>query len=1257
TGELVSWVNVTSISSSSDTKIWMYYNNSGCSNQENVTGTWDSNYMAVYHLDESDVQTIDSTYTANASKKSASEPTQNTSGKIGNAQEFTGGATYTDDYIEATNYYDSMTDLTCSFWLHRPDNELAEYNILGNRQGHSTGNSGFSFLKRTSGAGNEETMQFRVGNVSGTVDIMIATDCPTEEWAYVTGRIDSGICRIYINAVAKGSTADIQDNIGLSGHPFRIGMNGNSEGPFVGTSVDEVRISNVPRSTSWITTCYNTMTNTTTFVSADSEENKGWVTWNDTSNPDLGSPWSWNFDFPNSTGYYEFYSIASDNSGNGEDAPDSADAICLYNNVPTQTGENPSDNSGNIEPSQATVNVTINDPDEDTFNWTIQGQYITNTGANGASNGSKSANTITPLPYNTNIIWYVNVTDGHDWTNATYNFTVREEYVPDAPGSFTATMISSSQIDLAWSKGNKADYTRIQRKTGSYPTSVSDGTNVYNNTGTSHPDTSSLSEGTTYYYRAWSWNTTDSVWSTSNASAYNTTNNIPTIASEGPGNGSTGISLTPQMNITINDLDGDSMTLTWYSNSSDSWQPFGTNTSCSNGTYHQTNSNFSNYGKTYYWNVSVNDGTDTNTSATYHFTTEVINTSVDGISPYEQTSSTLALTATAEHDNYDNVTLWYRYSSDNSSWANDSNWYNGWTYRKKLTIDHNQVNATLSNFPILYSITDTDLAGGAQNDGDDIVFTNATGTKLNHEIELFNGTTGALVAWVNVTSISSTTNTSIYMYYGNNTCSSQQNVNSTWDANYTCVLHLNETTGTHQDSTSNDLDGVMTVGSGSQTATGKIAGCNDFDASSLKIASTSTLDDALQNQSSTLEIWEKLDSTSVADMTFFGAFSSSSNRMYWRRQTTAGIFRIYYSIDGTATGVNSAENLITDTNWHYVTFGMSGTPQKVYVDGVYKETMTTTANLQDINDGFDFYVGDNDGTVGSYIFTGLLDEFRLSNIERNASWITTSYNTITNTTTFVTSSSEEAWMEWDNATQNPDENPSPWNWTFNYPNGTGYYEFYSIGKKNGSTDETAPNSADAICLYDNVKPAIEFIWPTPDDGNQKTDTYAYINVSVTDESNNISSFIDWNNTLVGYWNFEYTNSTGIYDNSTNSNFGTFNGGLSESNITDGEYGNALEFNGSSDYVNCGNDISLQVSGNVTVAAWIKPASGSSTLWQRIVTAPAAFADNAYAITYQQAGIYSRCIIAGYGGAADANQTTYYTPTDGITPNVWTHVIM
>ncbi len=116
----------------------------------------------------------------------------------------------------------------------------------------------------------------------------------------------------------------------------------------------------------------------------------------------------------------------------------------IVNAAPTQTGETPADDSGNIDVYQATVNVTINDPDGDTFNWTIEGLYITNNASNDDSNGSKQANLITPLPLGTDIIWYVNVTDGYDWTNQTYNFTT----IPPLPPEINS-------YDLLNSSGSK----------------------------------------------------------------------------------------------------------------------------------------------------------------------------------------------------------------------------------------------------------------------------------------------------------------------------------------------------------------------------------------------------------------------------------------------------------------------------------------------------------------------------------------------------------------------------------------------------------------------------------------------------------------------------------------------------------------------------------------------------------------------------------------------------------------------------------
>jgi hypothetical protein len=52
------------------------------------------------------------------------------------------------------------------------------------------------------------------------------------------------------------------------------------------------------------------------------------------------------------------------------------------------------------------------------------------------------------------------------------------------------------------------------------------------------------------------------------------------------------------------------------------------------------------------------------------------------------------------------------------------------------------------------------------------------------------------------------------------------------------------------------------------------------------------------------------------------------------------------------------------------------------------------------------------------------------------------------------------WMIWSDGS-NPDI-LAPWSWSFNFPDGLGYYEFYSIGKY-GLNTETAPGTADASC--------------------------------------------------------------------------------------------------------------------------------------------------------------------------------------------------
>jgi len=120
-------------------------------------------------------------------------------------------------------------------------------------------------------------------------------------------------------------------------------------------------------------------------------------------------------------------------------------------------------------------------------------------------------------------------------------------------------------------------------------------------------------------------------------------------------------------------------------------------------------------------------------------------------------------------------------------------WWNlNWEFRKPITIYHSNVTSDLANFPVLVNITDSDLATKAQVGGDDIVFTDTSGLKLDHEIEYYNGTSGLLVAWIRIPDLSSTTDTVIYMYYGNPDALNQESVQQVWDADYMMTQHFNE---------------------------------------------------------------------------------------------------------------------------------------------------------------------------------------------------------------------------------------------------------------------------------------------------------------------------------------------------------------------------------------------------------------------------------------------------------------------------------
>src|SRR5207237_9106810 len=118
---------------------------------------------------------------------------------------------------------------------------------------------------------------------------------------------------------------------------------------------------------------------------------------------------------------------------------------------------------------------------------------------------------------------------------------------------------------------------------------------------------------------------------------------------------------------------------------------------------------------------------------------------------------------------------------------------------RSMTIDHTKVPSTQSNFTVLISVTDPALKtvanGGhvANANGYDIGFyADFVGTiKLKWEVEKYDGTTGNLIAWVKIPSVSSSSNTVFYLIYGDSSINTNQSdPPNTWDSNFKGVWHM-----------------------------------------------------------------------------------------------------------------------------------------------------------------------------------------------------------------------------------------------------------------------------------------------------------------------------------------------------------------------------------------------------------------------------------------------------------------------------------
>jgi hypothetical protein len=317
----------------------------------------------------------------------------------------------------------------------------------------------------------------------------------------------------------------------------------------------------------------------------------------------------------------------------------------------------------------------------------------------------------------------------------------------------------------------------------------------------------------------------------------------------------------------------------------------------------------------------------------------------------------------------------------------DAGWWNSsWSYRKKMTIDHTKVSADLVNFPVLVDVVDSDLKSKALSNGYDIAFTDASETKLDHEIELYNSGTGHAIAWVNVPSVSSTVDTVIYMYYGNPSASNQQNIAGTWDSSFKIVEHLRETSGTQYDSTANHNDGTPSGGITEGTS-GEIDGADHFNGVD---GSVSCGYSGFPSGSSdrTLEAWVTTDLASKGSdwRDFFGYGNDGVGYAFFAGQSgTSGHLGEFFV---GRYGEDQLSGYVLSTNtWYHLAVTLSGSVVKFYVNG----TLTATKSFSGAVNTQLVYAHIGQLNNPHYYWNGTIDEVRLSASVRSGAWISASY--------------------------------------------------------------------------------------------------------------------------------------------------------------------------------------------------------------------------------------------------------------------------
>lgn len=300
---------------------------------------------------------------------------------------------------------------------------------------------------------------------------------------------------------------------------------------------------------------------------------------------------------------------------------------------------------------------------------------------------------------------------------------------------------------------------------------------------------------------------------------------------------------------------------------------------------------------------------------------------------------------------------------------------NNWTYRKEVTLDTTpsgaSVSGNLRGFAVLIRLDSSNFTfDDAKPDGSDIRFYAADDkTALPFRIERFDAKTGLAAIWVGVADLPGSSQTKIYMYFGNKKAGVAPVSGPVFDPLYKAVYHFGANEKTPLDDSGNRNDALSPVATKSG---GWIGADAKLDGTSAIALPTNIAVNAAQGF--TFEAWVKPRDAATGGI------------VYANGNLTIGIDKGLPYVE--VAGQRAAATTALTGDWTYLAVTVNGNAVTLYVNGLPAATLSVGTPLLS---GGGALAGSP--TFSGSKFAGEIDEVRLSAGARTAAYVKAAYGT------------------------------------------------------------------------------------------------------------------------------------------------------------------------------------------------------------------------------------------------------------------------